>query len=209
MAITIPTISECINHMDEFVMWENIRRHSFMVARVADILLKGLHDSKNSSTAVLIDRDLVIAGALMHDIAKRKCLQEHCRHADVGRDICINLGYPEIAYIVANHVVLSNFKREDYRLGIFRAVELVYYADKRVKHDQVVSLDERLEYIIDKYSNNESIREDSIRQNFTQCQELETLLFNRLPFLPEDIPVMLASSSEELLYYPPEPANCS
>ena len=208
MASAVPSIIECIGYMDDFSMWENIRRHSFMVARVADLILNGLNITTGGGGTPAISRELVISGALLHDIAKTKCLQEGCRHADIGEEICRELGYPEVAKVVANHVILANFRETEYRQGCFSAVELVYYADKRVKHDQVVSLDDRLVYIIDKYANNEAIREDHIRRNFKQCQDIESYLFARLPFAPQDIGGMLAESPEELLTYPPEPTGC-
>ena len=188
--------------MEEFAMYKNIRRHSCMVARVAEILQRGLAQSGN--VAVIPDRQLVIAGALLHDIAKTRCLQENCRHAEVGRDICHQLGLPQVAEIVANHVILSKFRENDYKQGIFGATELVFYADKRVNHDRVVPLDARLAYIIDKYSNNEAIREEYIRRNFNQCRQVEGFLFSCLNFSPEDIPAMIESSPAELLHWLPE-----
>lgn len=187
--------------MEEFSMYENIRRHSFMVARVADIILSGLHASKTVPAPP--SRALVVAGALMHDIAKTKCIQEGCKHAEIGRDMCRELGFERIGEIVANHVVLSEFNQEAYQQGRFSAIELVFYADKRVKHDQVVPLSERLDYIIDKYSNNEAIREEYIRKNFEQCQEVERHLFARLDFLPDAITRFLPESSPDLLHYLP------
>jgi uncharacterized protein len=188
--------------MEEFAMYDNIRRHSFMVARVADIILRGLQSSP--SVPEIPARELVVAGALMHDIAKTKCIREGCKHADIGRDMCRELGLYTIGEIVSNHVVLSEFKREAYRQGLFSAIELVFYADKRVKHDVVVPLSERLDYIIDKYSNNEAVREDYIRKNFEQCQEVEEHLFARLDFSPDDIITFLPSSPSDLLHHLPE-----
>ncbi len=173
-----------------------------MVARVADIILQGLHAA--SSAPAPPSRSLVVAGALMHDIAKTKCIREGCKHADIGRDMCRELGFETIGEIVANHVVLSEFNRKAYKEGYFSAIELVFYADKRVKHDQVVPLRERLEYIIDKYSNNEAIREDYIRKNFEQCQEVEHYLFTRLDFSPDEITSFLPDSPADLLHYLPE-----
>ena len=78
-----------------------------------------------------------------------------------------------------------------------------------MKHDQVVSLDERLLYIIDKYSNNEAVREDRIRKNFEQCRQVEEHLFSHLDFAPDEISSRLGESPAELLHYPPEsPGHC-
>jgi putative nucleotidyltransferase with HDIG domain len=187
--------------MDDFTMYENIRRHSFMVARVAELLVRGLRDE--GSSGPVPDKDLVIAGALLHDIAKTKCLRENCRHAEVGAEICMDLGYPEIAGIVADHVILSRFEEERYHRGVFTATELVFYADKRVRHDEVVSLDARLEYILGKYGNGTPLHEALILKNFNLCRELENHLFARLRFSPSDIDTLLVSALPELHHYPP------
>lgn len=187
--------------MDDFGMWENIRRHSFMVARVADILLRELNRTQLPALPV---RDHVITGALLHDIAKTKCLQEDCRHAEVGAEICHELGYPHIAEIVLNHVILQNFEKQKYQNGEFGAIELVFYADKRVRHDEVVNLDSRLEYILDKYALSNPEYEKRILINFNLCRELESHIFSRLIIEPDDITDLLASSPAELAHYPSE-----
>ena len=198
----IPDIDRCLQLMDDFAMWENIRRHSFMVARVAERLQRGL---KESRIAVKFpERDLVIAGALLHDIAKSRCIEENCRHAEAGAVFCTELGYPRIAEIVRNHVVLSRYRHESYRAGNFNAVELVFYADKRVRHDEVVTLDERLEYIIGKYADNSPEQEALIVKNFMKCKDLEENLFSCLDFSPADIPVLVLEAPAELRHYPPK-----
>lgn len=167
-------------------MLDNIRAHSFVVARIADALVSGLYEAEKSP-GPLAKRDEVIAGALLHDIAKTLCLKTDCLHAEAGRDICLELGYPSLAEIVAEHVVLNNFTSNLYQKGIFGAKELVFYADKRVLHDQVVSLGDRLDYILERYGNGDALREQRIRENFGQALELEHLLFSFLDFTPEEI----------------------
>jgi uncharacterized protein len=189
-AMRIPSIEQCLVYTEKYGMYENIRQHSLMVARVAEAIHCGLVAAGRTNGAVP-DRDMIVAGALLHDIAKTRCLQEDCKHALVGEEICRELGYPEIAEIVRDHVVLSSFNSALYTQGIFAATEIVYYADKRVKHDRIVPLESRLAYILDKYSNNESIRETIIRQNFKQCQDLEAYLFSCLDFSPAELPARI------------------
>lgn len=181
-----PSIEQCLLYATEYGMYENIRQHSLMVARVADTIHSGLTANRQLDGA-LPERGLVIAGALLHDIAKALCLQQDCRHADVGEQICRELGYPAIAPIVRDHVKLSAFTPDLYARGIFGAAEIVYYADKRVKHDRIVDLEDRLAYILDKYSNSDSFREKLIHANFRQCQDLESYLFAGLPFSPDEL----------------------
>jgi uncharacterized protein len=172
--------------MDEYAMLDNIRVHSLMVARVASVLLQGLADSPKVH-ATVPSKNLVLAGALLHDIAKTPCLRNRCDHAEHGREICLKLGYPEVAEVVREHVILCEFSLIRYNKGIFLAKELVYYADKRVRHHEIVSLEERLEYILDHYGNNDPQRHSLIRENFDQCLQLETCLFSFLEMTADDI----------------------
>jgi hypothetical protein len=160
-----------------------------MVARVAKTLVDGLQRTNISNPP---DYDEVIAGALLHDIAKTKCLGNNGHHALEGQLICIELGFPNIGQIVLEHVILKNFNETLYKRGIFGARELVYYADKRVRHDQVVSLQERLDYIIERYSDGSPEKEEYIRQNFAKTLQLEELLFKHLDFTAEELKNCLA-----------------
>ena len=171
---TPPTITTCLELMDEYEMLTNIREHSFTVARVADAILNKLGNGGNTEN--LPPKDLVVAGALLHDIAKTDCIMNGGDHARIGCEICEQLGYLEIGEIVREHVWLVDFAPDRYQKGIFLAKELIYYADKRVLHDKIVSLSARLEYILERYGNNDPVRHVLIEKNFLQCQELESWL---------------------------------
>ena len=95
---------------------------------------------RSQSTNILILTGSPIAGALLHDIAKTLCIKTGCQHARVGQQILEDLGFPELGQLVGEHVVLINQNYENNALGIFTATEIVNYADKRVRHDQVVPL---------------------------------------------------------------------
>ena len=166
-------------------MMTNIRHHSLVVARLAEQLQAGL--CAFAPDRPQADRHLVISGALLHDIAKTPCLNSNCDHAKIGAEICRQHGFPEIAAIVEQHVILWDYDRERYRTGDFTAREIVYYADKRVRHNVVVNLDERLEYILDRYGKGNPERQGLIRENFNKCITLEQHLFHWLPFGPKDL----------------------
>lgn len=170
--------------MDEYAMLDNIRAHSIMVARVAYFVLQGLADSSSSPPP---SEKLVLAGALLHDIAKTPCLKNRCDHAKHGREICLELGYPEVAEIVREHVILMDFSLARYGKGDFLAKEIVYYADKRVRHDEIVSLEERLEYILENYGNNDPKRHRLIKENFAKCQQFENFLISSMKRTTSDI----------------------
>ena len=172
--------------MDEYAMLDNIRAHSLVVTRVAQVLLEALANSTKTNGS-LPAGNLVAAGALLHDIAKTPCLENKCDHARQGRDICLELGYPEVAEVVREHVVLTEFSPKRYGNGHFLAKELVYYADKRVRHDEIVSLEERLEYILEHYGNNDPKRHNLIKKNFDKCLQLETFLLSTIAMTADDI----------------------
>ena len=182
----IPTVSQCLEFFDRYGMLDNIRAHSIMVARVAGALVEGLHRTGRAAEP-LPDLAEVTAAALLHDIAKTLCIQTSCHHAEVGRQICVELGYPEIGEIVAEHVVLNNFNAELYRRGVFGTKEIVFYADKRVRHDQVVVLADRLVYILERYGDGNPQKEKFIKMNFQRTVDLEAMLFSFLDFTPEEV----------------------
>ncbi|XOF33743.1 MAG: HD domain-containing protein [Candidatus Electrothrix sp. YB6] len=181
----IPAPAACAALMDQYAMLPNIRRHSLLVARIAEVLAVGLQHSSVVSSAP--DLQLCVSGALLHDIAKTPCLEKGCRHDEAGAAICLRHGYPEIAEIVGRHVMLRDFAPDRYAQGIFQAQEIVYYADKRVRHDAIVPLEERLEYILEKYGKNDEQLHRQIRNNFSRCGQLEKTLFSFLDFPPEEV----------------------
>jgi len=178
-----PSIDQCKAWMDSYEMLDNIRAHSYLVARVAELLVDELN--RVGKTPDVADKQLVIAGGLLHDIAKTLCIRTGCHHARVGREICQEIGYPHLGELVEEHVYLKNFTSELYKEGLFGAKEIVNYADKRVRHDEIVSLSERLSYILERYGHGDPAREKLIRKNFSFTTELEQFLFSFLDFSPD------------------------
>ncbi|MFH7326079.1 HDIG domain-containing metalloprotein [Desulfurivibrio sp. C05AmB] len=184
----IPSEAECLRLMAHYRMPDHIREHSLLVARVSGLL-----------TRLLVERgrdlrvDLAVAGGLLHDIAKAMCLDGGCRHAELGRVICREHGFTELEPLVAEHVVL----RQGFN-GHCGERELVFYADKRVQHSQLVSLAERRDDIIQRYAANDPPRQELIRQNFLLCQRLEAHIFAELPLAADDLGAWLANEDYSL-----------
>jgi len=172
--------------MEEYRMLPNIRRHSVIVASVSRQIVEGLKES-GTGPGVVPDPGLIMAGALLHDIAKTPCLRDGCDHAKAGGEICRRLGYPEVAGIVEEHVLLRDHDAARRGRGIFSAREIIYYADKRVRHEEIVSLEDRLEYILHHYGLDDPEMHRRIRENFARCVELERFLFRFLPFAPDEL----------------------
>ncbi len=159
-------------------MLPNIREHSIVVARIATFLTQSL-----SKSGIHLSMDTVIASALLHDIGKTACLNKPENHARLGQKICLAENFDSIGDIVAEHVILKNYSPD---MELSEKV-IVYYSDKRVNHDQVVSLDERLTYIIRQYGNGDSRIQKLIRKNFNRCVVIENKIFSFLDFKPADI----------------------
>jgi uncharacterized protein len=180
----IPTVDQCQLLMEEYGMLENIKAHSMVVEKVASLLARSLRQA--GEDLVL---EMVTAGALMHDIAKTQCLGTREDHAKKGKEICLEHQFYEIADIVAEHIVLAEFDSNH----AVREKEIVYYADKRVNHDVVVSLDERLEGLLDRYGRNKEPLKETIRNNFNLCRAVENKIFSSLPFRPGELALLINS----------------
>jgi putative nucleotidyltransferase with HDIG domain len=186
----VPGVKECFDLMEQYQMLPNIKHHSIVVARVAEIITSGLIAAGHK-----LSMDRIIAGALLHDIGKTACLDNDDDHAAKGVEICLAHNLDPIADIVGEHVILTNYSPENN----FAEREIVYYADKRVNHDQVVSLAERLAYILERYGLNNIVRCQAIKNNYTLCQDLEKKMFSFLSFEPVDIPELLVAHQSTIL----------
>ncbi|MGD8386475.1 MAG: HDIG domain-containing protein [Desulfobacteraceae bacterium] len=176
--IVIPSVKSCFALMDRLGMPEHIRRHSIMVEQAAAVIA----EAHVRSGAPLFE-EMVRAGALLHDIAKAPCLETGEDHAAKGREICLSYHFTEISDIVGEHVKLRRFDPD----GKVLEKEIVYYADKRVNHDRIVSLEERLSDLIERYSRGSDELALRIRSNFAVCRDVERKLFHNLTFRPEDL----------------------
>lgn len=190
----VPDIPRCLQIMEKYEMLPNIREHSIIVARVALRLIDGFCENMPFPSRVP-NRNTIAAGALLHDIAKTPCLQNGGDHAEAGAEICLEMGYPEIAAIVREHVILRDHDPERRRQGKFNAREIIYYADKRVRHEEIVSLDDRLEYILEHYGNGDPEMHQRIHVNFEKCVELEQYIFAFLSFAPDELAAEVSGSA--------------
>ena len=168
-------------------MLEHIKAHSVVVARVTCLLAQALREAEFD-----ISVKMAIAAALMHDIGKTASLKSGQDHSEIGRKICLRNHLNEIAPIVAEHVRLSPRTLN----GDFSEKEIVYYADKRVKHDKIVNLDKRLAYIIGRYGKNRKDLSEAIERNFLLCEQVEERLFQKLKFSPESLSYMAENQNK-------------
>ena len=168
--------------MERYGMLDNIKAHSFVVEKVASTIARG-----NIDAGLNISLEKVIAGSLMHDIGKTLCLDSKDDHAAKGKEICIQNNFNEIAEIVGEHIRLNRYDPKD----TIRVKEIVYYADKRVNHDKIVSLEDRLEYLLIRYAKDSKRLARLIKINFNECRKVEKKLFAKLNFRPHELADMI------------------
>ncbi len=139
--MNIPDITTCVALLQQYDILPNVLQHSLQVHKVACAIVSHL----NGSAA--INRDVVCAAALLHDITKSRALKTGEKHDISGKELLESLGYPEIADIVGQHV----FLRDTSPNSPLNEADIVYYADKRVMHDTIVTVDQRIEDLLMRY----------------------------------------------------------
>jgi putative nucleotidyltransferase with HDIG domain len=163
-------------------MLDNIRDHSIVVANIVRVISRGLINS-----GVQISEEKAVAGALLHDIGKTPSLRSGGDHAAMGGEICKEHSFDEIADVVGEHVRLKEYHPDEN----CSEKEIVYYADKRVLHSSVVSLEVRLRDILERYGGNDRRIRRLIRENFAVSERVERKIFSKLDFKPEDLPDLI------------------
>lgn len=122
-----PSVELCEKIQDYFNMSDNQKRHCNKVAHAALNICSML-----SQNGIKLNIEIVVAASMLHDIAKGNSM-----HAEVGAKWVKDMGYDEIAKIVKEHMELDTISDK------LTEKEVVYLADKMVKDDNFVSINER------------------------------------------------------------------
>jgi hypothetical protein len=167
----IPDDRQCAEFWDRFSMLEHIAEHSVQVARVASFI---------AIRAKELGRDVHIqtvrASALMHDIAKTYCIKHGGNHSQLGGAWTVDLtNNPAIACGVTHHV----YWHFEMNLDKYFTPLAVIYADKRVRHNGLVTIESRFQDLVKRYGINDYIRK-RIEITRAQAVELENLLSKTL-----------------------------
>jgi uncharacterized protein len=91
-----------------------------------------------------------------------------------------------VGRIVSQHVRLE----QQVGTAFPTAAQIVNYADKRVLHDRIVSLAERMGYILERYGVNPERKRD-LESLWEKTERLQESLFALLPFAPDDLSRLL------------------
>jgi len=139
--MNIPSKEECLAILDNNKTPSNVIKHCKTVCQIAEELVDKLIEK-----GIEINKDLVIASALLHDIERDKK-----NHVEAGASLIKSMGFPEVSEIIRKHTLynLNNLKEE------LKTIEekIVFYADKRVKGSKIVDLKERFDDLVIRYNN--------------------------------------------------------
>ena len=147
----IPTREECLNMLKEQNVPDNLTAH---LKTVCDVSMKIV--DLQEKRGINVNRELVIAGALLHDVKKISAND----HVTEGYEFIKSLGFPEVALLVKRHG-LEHVDDDDFVPKSWEE-KIVFYADKRVKGDKIVSVRERFEYIKQRYDKKEIQDEENL-----------------------------------------------
>jgi len=132
----IPSEQECLAIMDITETPDNVRRHCRKVAGVAAAIAEAL-----SAAGREVDIKAVQVAAVLHDIAKGQP-----EHDITGGRMLGNFGFIRIGDIVALHTDLG-----DSETTASLEAKTVYLADKFVRDDELVTIEERYNSAAEKY----------------------------------------------------------
>ena len=138
--VKIPTKEECIGLLRKNNVPDNIIAHLMAVCDVSMKICDVLQKRK-----IKVNRELVAAAAMLHDIKK---LQPG-EHEIEGANYVSSLGYAEVAVLIKKHG-LKHCHEGGFSPKTWEE-KIVFYADKRVNGNEVVSVNERFEYIKQRY----------------------------------------------------------
>lgn len=154
-----PTVNLCEKIQEYFNMDENEKKHCDKVAYVALNICDNLKER-----GIILNKDIVKAACMLHDIAKGSPM-----HAKLGASWLKSMGYDEISEIVEEHMELKTISNK------LTEKEVVYLADKMVKIDNLVSINERFSYKEKLYSNDDKIC-SIIKKRKEQALQLYSLI---------------------------------
>lgn len=180
--ISLPTEGQCLRLMAREKMPEHIAAHSRQVCRVALFLRRAMGASH-------LNTELIQASALLHDITKSRSIETGERHSDTGGELVRDWGYPEVGEIVRQHVRLDQYDP----VGPVTEAEIVNYADKRVIHDRIVTLEKRRAYILKRYGTRPEYRR-AIQKTWELTARLERKIFSAIAFPPDALAAILGES---------------
>ena len=138
--MNIPSREKCLDILTKNKTPSIIIEHTKEVCKVAEDIAEKL-----LKKGMKLNKELVTAASLLHDIERAKD-----NHIIEGANLLKSLGYPEVSEVIRKHS-LYKLKDSDRQP---RTIEekIVFYADKRVNGNKIVSLKERFDALEKKHN---------------------------------------------------------
>ena len=147
----IPSLELCEDIWECFRTPKLVIGHSRKVTDVAMNIAMKLTQAGHA-----LNLELVRVSALLHDIAKGA---DNKNHDSLGSEWLNDLGYPEVARVVASHTDLP-----EEALDLLDERAVVHLADKLVQGGTVVTLEQRFQKPADRYNGDEKAMEAIFRR---------------------------------------------
>ena len=180
-AWNVPDEAQCVRLWDKYGMMPHIREHCRAVASVALDIVRRAEERGVLPEGRGLERPYVLAAGLLHDIAKTYTIRHGGSHAQLGAAwVREETGNPALAQAVLWHV---SWPWQDGPLDDaadpFRLPVIIAYADKRVRHTEVVTLEERFEDLMVRYGIDDE-RKARITGYLNRTKSVEKALFNKI-----------------------------
>jgi len=160
----VPEAGECEKLLAKYMAPEHIREHSRKVRDVARLIGEAAREKGLDAHLPSLE-----AAALLHDIGKAYSIKHGGAHSQIGASITIaETGNPVIAQAVMHHV----YWPEEILVRDYFTPLTIIYSDKRVRHDRVVSIDDRFLDLFTRYGDS-GRRTKMIRSSKNQVLEIE------------------------------------
>ena len=170
----IPSDAECEALWEHYAMLDNIKAHCRKVADFATAMAR-IAVARRSRPEHFVE--VTRAGGLLHDLAKTYCIRNGGSHATIGAAwVLEHTGNPRIAQTVFHHVEWPWELPDD----VLTPALLVGYADRRVRHDEYVTIEERYVDLLERYAKNNPDRRESISAARLRAINLERALSAQL-----------------------------
>ena len=160
----VPTKEECVKILRGSNVPENIIAHTSAVSEFAGKICDFLNKK-----GIKVNKKLVLAGALLHDIKKLEP-----DHEIKGSEYIKSIGYVEVSNLIRKHG-LSNLDKEDCIPKTWEE-KIVFYSDKRLNGNKVVSVEERFDYIRKRYNKPE------VEEEYRFSKRIEKEIFGDFDF---------------------------
>ena len=180
-AWNVPNEAQCVRLWDKYGMMPHIREHCRAVASVALEIVRRAGERGVLPEGRGLSEAYVLAGGLLHDIAKTYTIRHGGSHAQLGaawvRD---ETGNPALAQAVLWHVSWPwQDGPLDDAVDPLRLPVIIAYADKRVRHNEVVTLEERFEDLMVRYGIDDE-RKARITGYLNRTKAVEKAIFDRI-----------------------------